>query len=67
MKLSEGRCEAAVYERDTLRYSGRGRNGFEMHYRKRHCRRVAKYNGYCWQHAWYHPEGRAAFQEMEGE
>lgn len=45
-----GRCKAAVWERDTMRYTGRVKGGFEMHYNKRQCRRKPKASGYCWQH-----------------
>jgi hypothetical protein len=44
------RCRYIVYIRDTYRYTGRGRSGFEMHYNKRRCKRKPLNNGYCWQH-----------------
>lgn len=44
-------CQETVRVRDTWRYSGRGRGGFSMHYRRQQCRRLtANANGYCWQH-----------------
>lgn len=33
------RCTATVYTKDTYRYTGRTRSGFEMHYNKRRCGR----------------------------
>jgi hypothetical protein len=44
-------CEYIVYKRDTLRYTGRTKSGFEVHYTKRQCSRKAK-DGckYCAQH-----------------
>ncbi len=46
-------CKGATYKRDTYRYTGRVKGGFEMHYTKRNCtrRQVAPY---CWQHAKWH-------------
>jgi hypothetical protein len=44
------RCREVVYVRDTYRYTGRGRSGFELHYTRKRCSRKAKYDGYCWQH-----------------
>lgn len=43
-------CQNEVYIRDTYRYTGRGKSGFEMHYRRRRCKRTAKSGGFCWQH-----------------
>jgi len=34
-------CKAVVYRRDTYRRTGRGRNGFEMHYERGRCTRAA--------------------------
>lgn len=47
------RCQSVVYKRDTLRYSGRTKSGFEMHYRRCQCqRRATDSRGlFCWQHA----------------
>lgn len=47
------RCPAAVYERDTYRYTGRVKGGFERHYRRRQCerKRGPGEQGLCWQHA----------------
>ena len=44
------KCEAIVYIRDTYRYTGRGKNGLELHYKRCRCKRDAQPNGYCWQH-----------------
>lgn len=44
------RCGAIVWCRDTYRYTGRGRTGFEMHYTRRRCRRTALRRGRCYQH-----------------
>ena len=44
------RCRAVVYKRDTYRYTGRGKTGFELHYQRGHCRHKAVSNGLCWQH-----------------
>lgn len=44
------RCNAQIYKRDTLRYTGRVKGGFEMHYRKDQCSRRATKDGRCWQH-----------------
>lgn len=46
----EGRCREAIYVKDTLRYTGRTKARFEMHYRKQQCGRTAGAEGYCWQH-----------------
>jgi hypothetical protein len=46
-------CKETVYIRDTYRRTGRGKTGFEMHYRSQQCSRRAKDNGYCWQHQRY--------------
>lgn len=35
------RCKCAIYVRDCLRRTGRGRGGFSMHYEKRQCSRAA--------------------------
>jgi hypothetical protein len=44
-------CEAEVFVRDTFRRTGRGTSGFEMHYRRRRCRRTAlRGQRMCWQH-----------------
>lgn len=45
-----GKCIAVTYKRDTLRYTGRGKGGFEMHYIKTQCSRNATKDGFCWQH-----------------
>jgi hypothetical protein len=44
------RCQAAVYHREQLRYTGRGTSGFERYYVTARCRRKAIKNGWCWQH-----------------
>jgi hypothetical protein len=46
----KGLCQAAVWHRDTYRYTGRGKTGFEMHYRREQCKRRAGSNGLCYQH-----------------
>lgn len=47
-----GRCDAVVYKRDAFRYTGRSKNGFEMHYTKDQCsRRATCPDGFCKQHA----------------
>jgi len=51
MTDDDNRCKATVSHRDTYRYTGRGKTGFELHYRSRkQCKRKALDNGYCWQH-----------------
>ena len=44
------KCNAVIYKRDTYRYTGRGRNGFEMHYTRLRCSRKASHGEWCWQH-----------------
>lgn len=44
------RCTAAIYKRDTYRYSGRGKSGFTMHYKCQQCTHAAKKNGFCGKH-----------------
>lgn len=45
-------CDAVVYKRDTYRRTGRGKHGFELHYRKQQCSRAAMAGGTkCWQHS----------------
>ena len=51
MPPSKPLCVAVVYRRDTYRYTGRVKGGFEMHYTKSQCRRAAGLGGFCWQHA----------------
>jgi hypothetical protein len=43
-------CDAIVYVREQLRYSGRGRSGFERYYEQRPCKRRPIANGLCRQH-----------------
>lgn len=43
-------CTEAVYRRDTLRRTGRGPSGFEMHYTRGRCSRRATIGQHCWQH-----------------
>lgn len=45
-----GRCKQDVYVRDTYRYTGRVRGGFELHYSRQQCSRKATHGDYCWQH-----------------
>jgi hypothetical protein len=44
------RCAAVVYKRDTYRRTGRGKDGFEMHYDECRCKRQATDGKWCWQH-----------------
>lgn len=44
------RCQAVIYKRDTYRYSGRGRGGFEMHYSKEQCSHAATFGEWCGKH-----------------
>jgi hypothetical protein len=48
-------CAATVHKPDTYRYTGRGVNGFERHYRRERCTRTATHGAYCWQHAAQQP------------
>lgn len=48
-KQNAAQCDAAVWKRDTLRYTG-GRHRFKMHYTRKRCKRSAKEDGRCWQH-----------------
>lgn len=46
------RCVAVVWKRDTLRYTGRTKGGFEMHYTQAQCARAATCpDRLCRQHA----------------
>lgn len=47
---TEDRCAATVWKRDTLRRTGRGPGGFEMHYERCQCSRRATHGKWCWQH-----------------
>ena len=50
-ELPRRNCQCILFERDTLRYTGRGKYGFQMHYRQRKCKRKAlETSKYCWQH-----------------
>lgn len=49
MEPSE-QCRMAIDVRDTYRRTGRGKSGFEMHYRRQQCSRRGKYGGYCKTH-----------------
>lgn len=44
------KCKEVITVRDTYRYTGRGRTGFEMHYKARHYKLAAGEGGYCWKH-----------------
>ena len=44
------RCKALIRKRDTYRYTGRTKSGFEMHYKEVQCEKIAVNNGYCKQH-----------------
>ena len=48
--MEKDRCEAGIYKRDTLRYTGRGSSGFEMHYTYERCSHKVKINGRCGKH-----------------
>uniref|UniRef100_A0A6H2A3J0 Uncharacterized protein n=1 Tax=viral metagenome TaxID=1070528 RepID=A0A6H2A3J0_9ZZZZ len=50
INMSLDTCKAIVYHRDTYRRTGRGKTGFELHYKSKPCKRKALDNGYCWQH-----------------
>jgi hypothetical protein len=54
----EVRCKAEVYRRDCLRRTGRGRNGFEMHYNRDQCERKRSGAEFCWQHQREKDRGR---------
>lgn len=46
-------CQQIVYVRDTYRRTGRGATGFEMHYVRQRCKRLATSGeALCWQHRW---------------
>lgn len=47
MVSDEDRCKVAVFVKDTYRYTGRGKGGFEMRYTKRQCSRRAIKDGCC--------------------
>lgn len=53
----KSRCQAVIYKRDTHRYTGRGRSGFQMHYDKEQCSRAAKTGDLCGQHAKWEERG----------
>jgi hypothetical protein len=59
----KARCEQIVYVPDQLRYTGRGRSGFEMHYNRRRCKRTATSGSYCWQHRMAHLAREAGLEE----
>lgn len=44
------RCKAVIRKRDTYRYTGRTRSGFELHYRQVQCSKIAVVNGHCREH-----------------
>lgn len=55
----KSRCLAVVYKRDTYRYTGRGRNGFEMHYTKCQCSFAARDgSNFCGKHSGKHIENQ---------
>lgn len=44
-------CQHKIRYRDkVLRYTGRGKDGFERQITWRHCCRAATHGVYCWQH-----------------
>lgn len=54
-------CLATVWKRDTYRRTGRGKTGFELHFKQCRCqRRTQDESGYCWQHAAYAGQKSAA-------
>lgn len=57
------RCREYVYVRDTYRYTGRTKSGFELHYTRKRCSRKAGADGYCWQHRAGH---NADYRNCEG-
>lgn len=44
------RCQALIRKRDTYRYTGRTKSGFEMHYTKEQCPFRAVKDGRCGKH-----------------
>jgi hypothetical protein len=44
------RCKALIRKRDTYRYTGRTKSGFEMHYHKEQCAKIAVINNHCKEH-----------------
>lgn len=48
--MAEKRCKATIYKRDTYRYTGRVKSGFEMHYTEEQCSRRSVQDSRCWQH-----------------
>jgi hypothetical protein len=52
-------CNAIVWRRDSeLRYTGRGRGGFERELKRDRCKRTVKTNNLCAKHAKMRDEGR---------
>ena len=47
--LNKEYCQYTILEKDVPRYTG-GPNRYQMHYKKRQCKRRATHGGYCWQH-----------------
>ncbi len=44
-------CAATVWKHDTYRRTGRGKDGFEMHFYRCRCRHKATDGKWCWQHS----------------
>lgn len=57
LSMADERCNCTVHRRDTYRYTGRGKGGFEMHYLNGRCSRKAKEGDLCRQHAKMEREG----------
>ena len=54
--MARERCAAAVWRRDTYRYTGRSKSGFTMHYNRGQCARFSVNGEFCRQHAKKHKE-----------
>jgi hypothetical protein len=50
-RVAPPRCQALIFKRDTYRYTGCGKSGFEMHYSEEQCSRAAKVGDLCKQHS----------------
>lgn len=60
-------CEAVVFTREQLRYTGRGKNGFERHHIRHQCKRLAVNGGYCKQHQYKVQGGRELTKKVRDE
>ena len=64
--MNKKRCQASVFHRDQLRYTGRGVNGFEMHFNEEQCKLPASSGpggDYCRHHASFGDNGRCRWAE----